>query len=141
MNKAMGKLEVALRNEAKRFVHVRRTDQRGREDYLGMRLLTSDQEPSVGCTSNLTGIDLQISVAKALRRERAKARCGSARYDFNRHIALLQIAADLQCTKTDGNSMTTRSEAVPACANVESAEASRAGASKVPPRLVPKNRA
>lgn len=141
MNKAMGKLEVTLRNEAKRFVHGRRTDQRGREDCLGMRLLISDQEPSVGCTSNLAGNDLQISVAKALRRERAKARCGSARYDFNRHIALLQIAADLQCTKTDSNSMTTRPETVSARVNIELAEASRAGVSEVPPRLVPKNRA
>lgn len=63
--------------------------------HLGDALL-----PGGNCQN--TGFGMREKLLEALRRERNKARSGSARYDFNRHLALHQALRSLDAKADTG---------------------------------------
>lgn len=81
MAHTLEKLEANMRNLAAQFVENRIG---AREDCRLAESTMAGARPS------------REKLMAALRRERMKARSGSARYDFNRHIALHQAMMALE---------------------------------------------
>lgn len=90
-------IEASLREQARKFVEERANRAPPMAALPSMLGLLGCGKLAPGC--NLADPAVSQPVAErlrlALRRERAKARCGNAGYDFGRHLALHEMLGHL----------------------------------------------
>lgn len=94
---ALETIEASLREQASRFVEARANRAPPLSALPSMLGLLGCGKLSPGCDLSDPAVTLPVALRLrlALRRERAKARCGSAGYDFGRHLALHEMLGHL----------------------------------------------